>query len=691
MSHLMNKAGWIVAGVLALRVRREHAMLGRMHRILLIVGLFSLVMLAGGVLGLDRASADPSSFSLGVASGDVTSSSALLWAHADQTGSVTAQVDDNSDFSSLADSIATSADSARDNTVHATTTALSSNTLYYYRFEGDPGVFSDVGTFKTAPSSSANQTVRFGWSGDADATDDPMNPGNPAFGTYNAYGQMAAEGNDFNIILGDTIYSDSEVPGSPLAVTRSEKWDHYRLGLGQSNLVNLREAAGVYSQWDDHEFRNDFSVAEFGSTIYKDGKDAFIDYAPVADPNVSDPPNQNTDTGGYHTYRWGANLELFVLDERSFRSAKASNDPGNPGVCDNGGSPDLGPTAPQSPTRDTFAAIVPSLANPSPPGCVAEINSTSRTFLGATQLAQFKSDIAASNATFKVVINETPIQQFYALPYDRWEGYAAERTDLLTYLNNMQDAANVVFLTTDTHANLINVVRFNTLPPDPVSNSKMKEIVTGPVATNPFGVELNATVGNAGADWLVRDLFFMPAPTAAPPLLGMGMDCAQLNTRSYGEVQVDRYHLTINLKDENGNALTQNFHDMASYPCGPVDIQAESDGDGCPDVKEQQTAVGSQTSGGLRDYLNPWDYFNPEKIQTPHTQTVADILRVIRQYGKNDTDGNPGLPPYTPGYTPDTDRTNIPGGYPWSLGPPNGTQTVADILAAIRQYSHNCS
>jgi hypothetical protein len=30
--------------------------------------------------------------------------------------------------------------------------------------------------------------------------------------------------------------------------------------------------------------------------------------------------------------------------------------------------------------------------------------------------------IAHSKATFKVNVNEVPIQQFYALPYDRWEG-----------------------------------------------------------------------------------------------------------------------------------------------------------------------------------------------------------------------------------------------------------------------------
>ena len=33
-------------------------------------------------------------------------------------------------------------------------------------------------------------------------------------------------------------------------------------------------------------------------------------------------------------------------------------------------------------------------------------------------------------------MNETPIQQFYALPYDRWEGYAYERVKLLNALQS---------------------------------------------------------------------------------------------------------------------------------------------------------------------------------------------------------------------------------------------------------------
>ena len=119
---------------------------------------------------------------------------------------------------------------------------------------------------------------------------------------------------------------------------------------------------------------------------------------------------------------------MFFLDERSFRSAKASaND-----VCDNpaSGPPDLAPTAPAA-TRNLFSALVPSLGQPVSQACLDQINSPSRVFLGATSSPASSATLGARTAKWKVVMNETPIQQFYALPYDRWEGYATERVQLL--------------------------------------------------------------------------------------------------------------------------------------------------------------------------------------------------------------------------------------------------------------------
>ena len=78
----------------------------------------------------------------------------------------------------------------------------------------------------------------------------------------------------------------------------------------------LRAAAGLYSHWDDHEFINDFSRPEHGEAIYRAGVEAFRDYAPV--------DVLSRRRGLYRTFRWGKHLELFFLDERSFRSAKAT-------------------------------------------------------------------------------------------------------------------------------------------------------------------------------------------------------------------------------------------------------------------------------------------------------------------------------------------------------------------------------
>jgi poly(3-hydroxybutyrate) depolymerase len=103
----------------------------------------------------------------------------------------------------------------------------------------------------------------------------------------------------------------------------------------------------------------------------------------------------------------------------------------------------------------------------------------------------------------------------------------------------------------------------------------------------------------------------------------------------------------------------------------------DNDNDGCPDTNELQATSGSERTGGRRDPLNPWDYFNPTH---DGKNRVDDILAVIQHYGKDAGD---------PGYSTDYDRTGI-GPNPWNLGPPNGQIRVADIVAQIQQFGHDC-
>ncbi len=112
----------------------------------------------------------------------------------------------------------------------------------------------------------------------------------------------------------------------------------------------------------------------------------------------------------------------------------------------------------------------------------------------------------------------------------------------------------------------------------------------------------------------------------------------------------------------------------------------DDDDDGCSNQAEQQTGIGSETSGGRRDYQNPYDYFNPTNDKL---NRVDDVLATVDAYFLDDADGNPGLPPYSAGYNPDTDRVLL-GPLAWNLGAPNGQQRVDDILNAVRQYFHDC-
>ncbi len=110
----------------------------------------------------------------------------------------------------------------------------------------------------------------------------------------------------------------------------------------------------------------------------------------------------------------------------------------------------------------------------------------------------------------------------------------------------------------------------------------------------------------------------------------------------------------------------------------PLAYPGDTDGDGCPDTKEMQTALGSEHSGGRRSFLNPSDYFNP--THDAHNG-VDDIMLVAAHYGKNTGDA---------GYSTDYDRMYI-GPNAWNLGPPNGQIRVDDVLLQLRQYNHDCA
>jgi alkaline phosphatase D len=496
-------------------------------------------------------------FTYGVTAGEITSRSARIWGHATNKGRVKAEVARDKRFRKLEDKARVKAKKSRDFTVQKTMKGLKPGEKHFYRFCKRKKC-SEKGTFETAPKLKSSKTIRFAYSGDTDANP-TAGETEPFWGHMLAFKSMLEEKNDFNIHMGDTMYSDSEVPEpGPVALTRAQKWAKYKLNLGEPNLTNLRRSAGFYSHWDDHEFINDFSIPEDGQQLYDDGVRAFRDYTPVT---------YSERNGLYRRFRWGKNAELFFLDQLSFRSGKASAG----GTCDNPetGEPDLAPTAPQS-TRNTFSLLIPSLDQPVSQQCKNAINDPNRTMLGNRQFNRFVTAVEESNARWKIVVNEKPIQQIYGLPYDRWEGYAFERIRLLQELEQ-RGVGNLLFLTTDTHAAFQNVVRQRTLANDVApsnapagpTDTAYQDFIIGPVATNPFWPEIDDVTGGSGNGRLLSQLFFKPDPPN-----GLGMACSQGNVFSYAQVVVSRDSVRIEYKDETG----QTVEDVNGEPCGPYTV-----------------------------------------------------------------------------------------------------------------------
>ena len=140
--------------------------------------------------------------------------------------------------------------------------------------------------------------------------------------------------------------------------------------------------------------------------LYANGRKAFLDYLPVTDSGLP-PGDQCAGAALMRRVSWGREVELFILDERSCRSADVET------ICKS----DLGPTLPPA-LRALFDGF--GLPLQPPPGCLDALFDPERTMLGAAQKARLKRQLLDSTARFKFIINEVPIQQFFALPYDRW-------------------------------------------------------------------------------------------------------------------------------------------------------------------------------------------------------------------------------------------------------------------------------
>jgi phosphodiesterase/alkaline phosphatase D-like protein len=483
-----------------------------MKRHLGLVGL--IVLLLGGMAAPAQAHRDPVPFKQGVASGEVRSTSVILWTR-DTNGSVRVQVSTKANFKTLVESKKVGAPKSDDRTVSTEITGLKPNTHYFYRFlDLETGKFSRRGEFVTAPRANANVDVHFAYSGDSDGWFDP-DTGEPAFNDFevlDSVRQQATQfGAQFFIYLGDTIYSDSSLSPFGPADTVGEYRKAYKQNRSYHALRDMMATMSTYAVWDDHEVRNDFD-STVDPDLFAAGMRAFEEYMPV--------PDWDSELGFYRNFKWGKNVEFFVVDGRSFRSQEVDTT----GACDNppgSGVADIAPLLPPD-LRMAFAAVAPQLAMPVPPACVAALNDPDRTLLGAAQKARLMDDLQDSTAKFKLIVNDVPVQNLYVLPYDRWEGYLAERMEILSFIMD-NDIQNVVWLTTDTHANITNDVFTDFFTG---VDTGTDEVVVGPIATNTFANE-------------ILQVGFPPEAVNTFALfvgLILGAECVNLDAYSYGNV-----------------------------------------------------------------------------------------------------------------------------------------------------------
>lgn len=428
-------------------------------------------------------------FTHGVASGDVTPNAVVLWTRVDREGEVRAQVAKDEGFTDLVVEGKQRASADHDFVVKLGIEGLEPATRYYYRFLPPSGEPSPVGKFETAPSPDVTADVVFAYDGDSDA----------AYKPFNLLTKVREDDPAFFIYLGDTIYADYENIGLPAATTLDDYRQRYKINREDEPLRNLLASTSTYAIWDDHEVKNDFAGQDVDQAQMAAGRQAFLEYFPIRQ-DATDPNRL------YRTFSWGKDVQLFILDERQYRSAEA--------ICKD----DKGETI-----------SIPSFTGDE--ACKAGLADPSRTFLGREQMEWLKQALLTSTAKFKFIVNEVAISELILLPYDRWEGYAAERRELLDFLKD-NDIKNVIFLTTDLHAAIVKTV-----------DDRYKEVIVGPIGTVPLGAELEAIgVPLSLAEGLVPDVEYK-----------------KLDTFNYGLVRVmtgtTPARVQIQIKDLEGQVL----------------------------------------------------------------------------------------------------------------------------------------
>ena len=402
-----------------------------------------------------------------VAAGDVSADGATLWTRSTVPGDVAFEVARDAGFTDVAAGASTTVD---DTNVPAKVgvEGLDDGQTYYYRAVAANGD-TDEGTF-TTPYEDGLHGLRLGVSGDWRGELAP----------YPAITNAADAGLDAFVLHGDTIYADFPSPAlqKPQAETVDEFYakhaEVYGGRFGLNAFGDLRASTGVFATIDDHEVTNDFAGGAPPSSdprfegedvdfindtaLYDNGLAAFEAYNPIEARRYGETGDERTagEIELYRTQAYGQDAQIFVTDARSFRD------------------PELAPADLIDP-----GDVARFLAESFTPG---------RTLLGEAQLDQLKADLLEADrngVTWKFVMLPEPAQNLgVTAASDRYEGYAAERSELLGFID-ANGIDNVVSVAADVHGTVVNNLTYQTAPGGPQIATDAFEITTGSVAFDP--------------------------------------------------------------------------------------------------------------------------------------------------------------------------------------------------------------
>ncbi|WP_020666301.1 alkaline phosphatase D family protein [Amycolatopsis nigrescens] len=288
----------------------------------------------------------------GVQSGDVTTSSAIVWSRADRPARMLVEIATDPSFRRARRLRGPLLTPDTGGTGKLRVPGLPPGTELHYRVTAealDGRVASEprTGMLRTAPI--GRRDVRLLWSGDVAGQGWGINPD---IGGMRIYAAMAERRPDLFLHSGDTVYADGPLSErvtlpdgrtwrnvvTPEKAKVAETLDEYR-GQFAYNLLddNLRRFAAevpAYLQWDDHEVVNNWYPGEIltDRPEYTEKRvdvlaarafQAFHEWHPI---------DQRAAVDGrvYRSFRYGSRVEVFVLDMRTYRDANTS-DPSRPG------------------------------------------------------------------------------------------------------------------------------------------------------------------------------------------------------------------------------------------------------------------------------------------------------------------------------------------------------------------------